>query len=143
MSPFVQSFEFRGTARKLADGTLVLNGVADTDDGSEALLEARLALLGRRQFDEEGSISFGGFDTVKFRSLQPGELAPSADDELEQGAVVLAVEGGGGAFARASGRIVSNFLLSTTGELTDRSLAVVFGAAAGPAPGRSPGRSDK
>jgi hypothetical protein len=36
------------------------------------------------------------------------------------------VETGEGQFARASGRITSNFFLSDTGELTDNQIGVIF-----------------
>ena len=36
------------------------------------------------------------------------------------------MDGGAGAFDGASGRIVSNFLLSETGDLTDHQLGVLF-----------------
>ena len=36
------------------------------------------------------------------------------------------IDGGAGAFADATGRIVSNFLVSAAGELTDHELGVVF-----------------
>jgi len=36
------------------------------------------------------------------------------------------IDGGAGAFEGATGRIVSNFLLSETGDLTDNQLGVLF-----------------
>jgi hypothetical protein len=128
MAPVTQVFEFRGTASQVAPGALALHATAPSGDGTEALLDASLSFVGEEHFEERGSFSFGGLDAVQFRSLGPGHLVQSADPELQHGVALLEVVGGSGAFALASGRVVSNFLLSTTGELTDRSVAVIFQA---------------
>jgi hypothetical protein len=128
MAPIVRVFEFRGTASNAAPGTLDLHAVAEVANGAEALLDARLVFAGEETFEEIGDLSFGGLDTVQFRTLQPGRLVQSTDPELQHGAALLEVDGGSVTFAIVSGRIVSNFLLSRTGELTDRSIAVLFQA---------------
>jgi hypothetical protein len=53
-------------------------------------------------------------------------LAPSADGRTRHGTSVLAVTGGAGRYAGASGRITSNFVLSPDGEVTDEQVVVVF-----------------
>lgn len=106
----------------------MLRAVAELEGDTEASFEARLSLLSDGRFTEEGVVSFGGLDTFRVRSLQPGELAPSADAELTHAAALLGVDSGSGAFSRATGCITSNFLLSTSGHVTDRVVAVVFEA---------------
>jgi hypothetical protein len=53
-------------------------------------------------------------------------LAPAAMPGLLHGAAAWEVDGGAGAFEGATGRIVSNFLLSDSGDLTDNQLGVLF-----------------
>jgi hypothetical protein len=53
-------------------------------------------------------------------------LADAAEPGLRHGAVAWEIDGGAGAFEGATGRIVSNFLLSNTGDLTDNQLGVLF-----------------
>jgi hypothetical protein len=50
----------------------------------------------------------------------------AGDPHLRQGTAARAVDGGAGVLAGATGRIVSNFLLPDTGDLTDHQLGVVF-----------------
>src|SRR5207253_2072717 len=89
-------------------------------------LERRLTFLDETCFEEVGTISFGNGNALRFRSLDTGKLAPSADPELRQGTAAWEIEEGAGAFAGASGRIVSNFLVSESGELTDHEVGVLF-----------------
>lgn len=142
--PLVYALEFRGTAVSVDDRLLVVHATApgcrlvtrfrggrvagafETLEGEEALLGARINLLGDGRFHEEGSVSFGGLEILRFHSLQPGELTPTALPELRQGVVLLAIDGGDGSLRGATGRIASSSLLSDTGELTDRHLSVVF-----------------
>ena len=58
-------------------------------------------------------------------SAREGTLAPSAHPGLRHGAVGWELDGGAGAFEGASGRIVSNFLLSNR-RPTDHQLGVLF-----------------
>ena len=94
-------------------------------DGGEALLERRLTFVDAARFEEVGTISFGNGHALRFRSVDPGSLV-RASDSLRHGTVAWEIDGGSGAFAGAIGRIVSNFLLADTGELTDRELGVLF-----------------
>jgi hypothetical protein len=144
MHPVSFSMQFRGHATLLSPGVLAarasapsgglltridgtgVHGTFEAVEGDEALLERRLTFLDGTRFDEVGTISFGNGNALRFRSLDTGKLAPSADPELRQGTVAWAVEEGAGAFAGASGRIVSNFLVSETGELTDHELGILF-----------------
>src|SRR4051812_43499651 len=138
------SLEFRGHATPLSPGVLTarasaprgslltradadgMNGACRLTDGEEALLERRLTFLDETRFDELGTISFGNGNAIRFRSLGPGNLAQSADPELRQGTPSSEIDGGAGALAGATGRIVSNFVVSTPGELTAHQTGLLF-----------------
>ncbi len=137
------SVHFRGHSVRLSPGVITARATAPSSalvteidstgvhgrleprDGAEAHLESRLTFLDESRFEEVGTISFGGGNTLRFRSAGVGTLVPSQPG-LSHGGVVWDVDGGAGAFAGATGRIVSNFLLSDTGELTDHQLGVLF-----------------
>ncbi len=136
--------QFRGHATWLEPGVLLahatapssalvtlidsvgVHGSLETRDGDEAHLECRLTFQDDRSFSELGTISFGNGNALRFRSSADGTLTRSADPELRHGANVWEIDGGAGAFRGASGRIVSNFLISDTGDLTDHQLGLVF-----------------
>jgi len=138
------SMEFRGHSTALTPGVLAakasapsgalatridgdgVHGVFEPLDGDEALLECRLTFLDDSSFEEVGTISFGAGNALRFRSVGVGLLGPSPEHGLRQGTAAYDVDGGAGAFAGARGRIVSNFLVSESGELTDRQLCVLF-----------------
>lgn len=94
--------------------------------GGEAHFECRITLMDESRFEEVGTISFGNGNVLRFRSIGAGELVPSADPHLSHGTASWEIDGGAGAFAGATGRIVSNFLVSDTGDLTDRQVGVIF-----------------
>jgi hypothetical protein len=137
------SVHFRGQSTRLSPGVVTARATApssalvteiDADgvhgrleprDGEEAHLECRLTFLDESRFEEVGTISFGNGNTLRFRSAGVGTLV-SSQPGLRHGAVAWDVDGGAGAFKGASGRIVSNFLLADTGELTDHHLGVLF-----------------
>jgi hypothetical protein len=132
MQPIHFSIEFRGHSVALTPGVLTARATAPSggltaslDDG-EVLLERRLTFLSETSFEDAGTISFGNGNALRFRSVGLGSLGPSADPGLRQGTAAWVVDGGAGAFAGASGRIVSNFLVAAGGELTDHQLGVVF-----------------
>ena len=106
-----------------ADG---VHGSFEPVAGEEALLERRLTLHEDDLFEEVGTISFGNGNALRFRSVGLGMLVGSPEPELRQGACVSEIDGGTGVFAEASGRLVSNFLVSQTGELTDHQIGVLF-----------------
>jgi hypothetical protein len=138
------SLQFRGHSNFLVPGVLTARATApsgglvtriDADgvhgsfepvEGQEALLERRLTLLDETHFEDAGTISFGNGNALRFRSVGQGTLVPSPEPELRQGAAVTEIDGGVGAFATARGRIVSNFLVSENGELTDHQIGVLF-----------------
>jgi hypothetical protein len=138
------SMQFRGHTTPLSPGVLTarasapsgalvtrideagVHGTFEALDGDEALLERRLTFIDETSFEEVGTISFGNGNALRFRSVDAGALVPSSDPELRQGTSAWEIDGGAGAFAAATGRIVSNFLVSETGELTDHELGVLF-----------------
>jgi hypothetical protein len=138
------SMQFRGHSTRLSPGVVTARATApssalvtevDPDgvhshlevrDGDEAHIEYRLTFLDDTRFEEVGTISFGSGNALRFRSASEGTLARSAEPGLRHGTVAWEVDGGAGAFEGASGRIVSNFLLSDTGDLTDNQLGVLF-----------------
>jgi hypothetical protein len=138
------SIHFRGRSIRLSPGVLTaratapscalvtqidahgVHGRLEPFDGGEAHLEWRITFLDETQFEEVGTISFGNGNTLRFRTLGLGTMASSQTPGLSHGASSWVVDGGAGVFAGASGRIVSNFLLSDTGDLTDHQLGVLF-----------------
>lgn len=138
------SMEFRGHSTPLTPGVLSaratgpsgahvtridsdgIHGAFEPNDGAEALLERRLTFLNETTFEDAGTISFGDGNAVRFHSVGLGRLEPSPEPGLRQGTVAWVVDGGAGVLEHAAGHIVSNFLVSDRGELTDRQLGVLF-----------------
>jgi hypothetical protein len=138
------SMQFRGQSTRLSPGVLTAHAIApsaalvtevdhdgvhgrlEARDGDEAHLECRLTFLDETRFEEVGTISFGNGNALRFRTSGEGMLGPSAEPGLRHGAASWVVDGGAGALEGATGRIVSNFLLSETGDLTDNQLGVLF-----------------
>lgn len=138
------SMQFRGQSTRLSPGVVTaratapssafvtqvdpdgVHGRLEVRDGEEAHLECRLTFLDDTRFEQVGTISFGNGNALRFRSASEGTLADSVEPGLRHGAVAWEVDGGAGAFEGVSGRIVSNFLLSDTGDLTDNQLGVLF-----------------
>ena len=138
------SMQFRGHSTRLSPGVLTARATAPSSalvtqvdpegvhsrleirEGEEAHLECRLTFLDDTRFEEVGTISFGNGNALRFRTASEGTLADAAEPGLRHGTVAWEVDGGAGAFEGATGRIVSNFLLSETGELTDSQLGVLF-----------------
>ena len=74
----------------------------------------------------EGTITFGPGHELRFRTVGAAPLAPCPDPHLTQASVISEVTGGTGQFDGACGQIVSNILVSDTGEVTDNHLGVIF-----------------
>jgi hypothetical protein len=131
MQTIVLTAEFRGHATWLEPGVLLGHATAPTEVrdpwiGSEAHLESRKTFFDDGRFEETGTIGFGDGNAIRFRSVGTGLLERTPEPELRHGAVALRIDSGAGFFARVTGRVVSNFLLSDTGELTDTQVIVAF-----------------
>jgi len=138
------SMQFRGQSTRLSPGVVTaqatapsaalvtqvdedgIHGRLELGDGAEAHLECRLTFVDETRFEEVGTISFGNGHALRFRTVAEGTLEPSAEPGLRHGSAAWIVDGGAGALQGATGRIVSNFLLSDTGDLTDNQLGVLF-----------------
>ena len=136
--------QFRGHSTQLSPGVMTaravapsgglvsridgegVHGVFELVDGDEALLERRLTFLDHTTFEEVGTISFGAGNAIRYRNVGHGLFCPSPQSGLRHGTATWAVETGAGVFAGASGRIVSNFLVADSGELTDHQIGVFF-----------------
>jgi hypothetical protein len=94
--------------------------------GAEVTFESEIVLTGDSSFLESGVITFGHGHRLRFTTVGSGFLGASADPSLQQGSVMLRVEGGEGQFADASGLITSNFFVGEAGEMTDHHLGVLF-----------------
>jgi hypothetical protein len=144
LTPISYALQFRGQAFEGGPGALnattrapscAVRTMLDDDgvharyeafDGGCAVCRSRVVLAGERAFEETGSISFGNGNTLYFHTIGQGMIGSSPDPELRHGSCVREVVGGEGQFARAEGRITSNFLLSETGEITDTQVGVIF-----------------
>lgn len=93
-------------------------------DGGEALCRHDFELTDDGSLLEKGEMSFGAGGAITFSAR--GRLRPSPDPRFRHGTAVLEVTGGRGRFAGARGFVTSNFLLSTSGELTDHHQGLLF-----------------
>jgi hypothetical protein len=128
MHPVAFSLQFQGFATHLSPSVLTARASAPSAaiGDHEALIERRLTFIDDARFEEVGTISFGNGNALRYRSVDAGKLVPSPDAVLRQGTAVWSVEEGSGILSGVSGRIVSNFLVSAAGELTDHEIAVLF-----------------
>jgi hypothetical protein len=138
------SMQFRGHTTRLTPGVLTVRATAPSSalvtqvdsegvhshfearEGEGAHLECRLTFLDDNRFEEVGTISFGNGNALRFRNAGMGALAACAEPGIRHGTAAWEIDGGAGVFEGATGRIVSNFLLSDTGDLTDNQLGVLF-----------------
>ena len=123
MKPMAFSLEFHGEAVELDPGRLWVETRAASADG-EATCRRDLELTDDGSLTEKGELTFGRGDAVTFTAR--GRLRPSPDPRYRHGTAVLEVTGGRGRLAGARGFVTSNFLLSSTGELTDHHQGLLF-----------------
>lgn len=122
------ALELRGHATPVSPGVLLTRalGVHALFGGElEAVLEGRLSLLGGNAFELASTIALGDGSAIRLRTVEPGSLGDPADSGLRAGTAICEVDRGSGRLAGATGRIVSSFLLSETGELTETQAGVV------------------
>lgn len=147
MQPLTYALRFRGSVQRVGiDGNVLktttaaagcaiqtrigvdgIRGVLRTVVGQEASCEADLVFTGTTTFQQTGTIVFGtGGHQLRFSSIGSGHLGPTQESNHRHGAAIWRVDGGEGQFANATGLIVSNFVVSDAGEITDHQLGVVF-----------------
>jgi hypothetical protein len=104
-----------------------LQGALRTMKGENAGFESELVFTGETTFQQTGTIAFGAGDhRLRFSSVGSGHLARAKESDLRHGAAIWRVDGGDGQFAGATGLIVSNFVVSDAGEITDHQVGVIF-----------------
>jgi hypothetical protein len=122
------AIELRGHATPVSPDVLLTRalGVHALFGGeSEAVLEGRLSLLEAGAFELAATIALDGGSAIRLRTVEPGRLGDPNDEGIREGTAICEVDRGSGRLAGATGRIVSSFLLSATGELTDMQAGVV------------------
>jgi hypothetical protein len=89
--------------------------------------ESEVTSTGDAGFKETGTITFGERgDRLRFSTVGQGYIVPSPDPDLKRGCVMWQIDGGEGRFDGALGLITSNFTVSSTGEVTDYHVGVIF-----------------
>lgn len=146
MAEILYALQFKGDAQPANDAGTVLKAATTApsstittrigDSGVQARIEATagesarfestVTMLDGGGFNEEGSISFGAGNTLRFTTVGRGTLVPSVDPKLSIGAVIWQIAGGAGQFKAASGYITSNFSVSDQGEVVDNQIGVIF-----------------
>jgi hypothetical protein len=117
-----------------ADG---LRSTLESVDGGNATCESEVTFIGGFEseatstgeagFKEAGTITFGkGRDRLRFSTVGQGYIVPAPDPDLKHGCVIWQVDGGEGQFDAARGLITSNFTISSSGEMTDYHVGVIF-----------------
>lgn len=145
--PIVYVLQFRGEVQRTGiDGSVVktitgasscsidtqvdengVSGSITTAMRDKAILVSELVLTGATTFQQTGRIVFGsGGHGFSFATIGSGHFDSAAPGEGQHGAAIWRLERGEGQFAGATGLIASNFVVSTSGEVTDHQLGVVF-----------------
>jgi hypothetical protein len=148
MAQILYALQFKGGAQPANDAGTVLKAATSSPSaaittnvsgrgvdasisalpGETARFESTVTMLDSGGFNEEGSISFGADNTLRFTTIGRGTLGPSVDPKLSTGAVIWQIAGGEGQFRGASGYITSNFSVSDQGEVVDNQFGVIFTA---------------
>jgi hypothetical protein len=114
------------TVIRSAVGANGLNTNVQGAAGAFARFCSQLRMTGKGAFAEDGEITFGEGNSLRFVTAQEGYVHRAAEPGLMAGAAIWRVEGGRGQFAGASGFITSNFYFNQAGELTDNQFGVIF-----------------
>jgi hypothetical protein len=122
MECITYTLDFHGRLSSVRPGVFELDAIGDEG----AVLLTELSMTGGEQFDEAGTISLGRHAAVHFRSIAPGHVGASPESGVRQGSAQCGVDAGEGILAGARGVLTSNFLISATGEVTDRRIVVLF-----------------
>jgi len=116
----------QSTVIRSAVGATGLNTHVQGAAGAFARFCSQLRMTGHGAFAEDGEITFGEGNSIRFVTVQEGHVQRAAQPGLMAGASIWRVEGGEGQFAGASGFITSNFYLNQAGVLTDNQFGVIF-----------------
>jgi hypothetical protein len=122
MECITYALDFHGRLSSVRPGVYELDAIGDEG----AVLLTELSMTGGEHFDEAGTISLGSHAAVHFRSIAPGHVGASPQSGMQQGSAQCGVDAGEGVLAGARGVLTSNFLISATGEVTDRRIVVLF-----------------
>jgi hypothetical protein len=108
------------------DGNGLL-GAITTTMGDNAVLESELVLTGATTFQQTGRIVLGsGSHGFTFTTIGSGHFESASAGEGRHGAAIWRIERGEGQFAGATGLIASNFVVSTSGDVIDHHLGVIY-----------------
>jgi hypothetical protein len=75
---------------------------------------------------ESGTIRYGIFGAITFKTVGRGVMGPAPLSGLQRGAIVWEVTGGDGKLRGAQGLITSNFTVGAAGEVTDDHFVRLF-----------------
>jgi hypothetical protein len=123
LAPVVYTVRLAGQTSEVSPG--VLRRI-ETELPDGARLESEVLFTDESSFREQGTIRFGPASELRFQTLGTGHLSASPDPALLHGTVTWEVDGGSGRFEGASGRISSNFIVTSDGEVADAQLGLVF-----------------
>lgn len=120
----------RTTAPSQILSTILGAGAIDTVirhvDGDVAVLDSTVERFPDGSFVEEGTIAYGRFGSVSFKTVGRGTVGPSPIDGWVHGAVMWTITGGEGRLAGARGLVTSNFVASAQGEVIDNQIARLY-----------------
>jgi hypothetical protein len=152
MQQLVYALRFQGFAKRVgADGNVlqsetmargciidsrigagILSGSVVVGSGDAAVFNLELTFTGPTTFQEVGTIDFErGGHRLYISTVGSGHLGLPHKAAGRHGAAILGIVGGEGQFAGSSGLIVSNFVVSDEGELTDHHLGLILFAEGG------------
>jgi hypothetical protein len=146
MRQMVYAMHFRSQTSPAADHSVRTNGSAtgcvvstiiranglQTDlkpsDGDLAFFESELRVTGPDEFEEDGTITFGGDSEhlLRFSTIGQGHVAAGVEPGTMAGTSSWKVNSGEGQFAAARGFITSNFTINGTGERSDFHCGLIF-----------------
>jgi hypothetical protein len=121
-----------GTATSCVVSTVIRSSGVEANlkasDGDLAFLESELRVTGPDEFEEDGTISFGGENEhiLRFSTVGQGHVTPGVEPGTMAGTASWKVDGGEGQFAAARGFITSAFTISDSGERSDFHCGLIF-----------------
>jgi hypothetical protein len=109
--------------------TIGPNGVSGSIaalDGAGADFESEVRFTGETSFLENGTIRFGEAGSLTFSTVGSGYLAPAPEGDGMAGSIIWKIDSGEGQLAGASGLITSNFTVSSSGEVVDNHVGLIY-----------------